>query len=239
MAILMEKNTEGNKILLAFNKGEFKIGRDSICDVLIKDFSVSRLHAKLIDRDEKHELEDLGSSNGTFVNGKKVKSIMLKNGDRIKIGTNVIVYYTDFMEQTMRAITKAATPEKQVKVLLIDDVKEKWTEAEELFKSLGYACDFAENGPSALEKLHSSTGFDFIFIASRMPFLDGCISNHRIKLSNKCRKIPLVCTSSLKIKKLFGEKHCLGCSVDGFLESPFSREKLKDFMCAVEIKLQL
>jgi hypothetical protein len=66
------------------------IGRVSADMVLAEDM-VSRKHAKITLNDGgKITIEDLGSTNGTFVNGEKVKQARLKEGDRILIGTSIL-----------------------------------------------------------------------------------------------------------------------------------------------------
>lgn len=60
------------------------IGRDPGCDIVITGPHVSRRHAELSIRSGKLWVKDLGSSNGTFVNGKRTEEILLKNGDEVK-----------------------------------------------------------------------------------------------------------------------------------------------------------
>ncbi|MCC2639142.1 MAG: hypothetical protein K0Q68_2861, partial [Moraxellaceae bacterium] len=60
------------------------IGRDPGCDIIINGPHVSRRHAELSIRGGKLWVKDLGSSNGTFVNGKRMEEVALKNGDEVK-----------------------------------------------------------------------------------------------------------------------------------------------------------
>ncbi|MCD6060198.1 MAG: hypothetical protein K0S16_509, partial [Moraxellaceae bacterium] len=60
------------------------IGRDPGCDIVIAGAHVSRRHAELSMRGGKLWVKDLGSSNGTFVNGKRNDETALKNGDEVK-----------------------------------------------------------------------------------------------------------------------------------------------------------
>ncbi|MES2917503.1 MAG: FHA domain-containing protein [Pseudomonadota bacterium] len=60
------------------------IGRDPGCDIIITGSHVSRRHAELSIRGGKLWVKDLGSSNGTFVNGKRNDEVQLKNGDEVK-----------------------------------------------------------------------------------------------------------------------------------------------------------
>ena len=64
------------------------IGRESKNDIVIPDINVSRVHAE-IRQDESGAwiLTDLGSTNGTFVNGRQIKSAALSDADRIIVGT--------------------------------------------------------------------------------------------------------------------------------------------------------
>jgi pSer/pThr/pTyr-binding forkhead associated (FHA) protein len=66
------------------------IGRSSELDMVLVEDMVSRKHAKISVSAGKITIEDLGSTNGTFVNGEKVKQARLKEGDRILIGTSIL-----------------------------------------------------------------------------------------------------------------------------------------------------
>lgn len=66
------------------------IGRSSELDMVLVEDMVSRKHAKITVTLGKINIEDLGSTNGTFVNGEKVQSSRLKEGDRILIGTSIL-----------------------------------------------------------------------------------------------------------------------------------------------------
>ncbi|PZR16621.1 MAG: hypothetical protein DI536_05535 [Archangium gephyra] len=66
------------------------IGRSSELDIVLVEDMVSRKHAKITLTGGKITIEDLGSTNGTFVNGEKVKTSRLKEGDRILVGTSIL-----------------------------------------------------------------------------------------------------------------------------------------------------
>ena len=57
--------------------------------VLVEDM-VSRKHARIAMQGDQIWIEDLGSTNGTFVNGEKIKRARLKEGDRVLIGTSIL-----------------------------------------------------------------------------------------------------------------------------------------------------
>ena len=71
---------------LKIDQDEIIIGRDSGNDVQIDNVAVSREHAKIIRGQNYYLIEDLNSTNGTFVNGKKINKKYLKEDDEISIG---------------------------------------------------------------------------------------------------------------------------------------------------------
>src|SRR5438132_1594319 len=70
--------------------GELVIGRSSDLEMVLFEDMVSRKHAKLTLAEDQITIADLGSTNGTFVNGEKVRRARLKEGDRILIGTSIL-----------------------------------------------------------------------------------------------------------------------------------------------------
>ena len=75
------------------------LGRGGEADIQLPDTGVSRKHAELrrvpgdgSDDGERVELHDLGSTNGTRVNGRRVDAVTLTDGDRIQVGSTELVY---------------------------------------------------------------------------------------------------------------------------------------------------
>ncbi len=68
-----------------------RIGRAPECELVLRDSRVSRRHARLAARDGVLVLTDLGSTNGTRVNGRRVTEVVLGAGDRIEIGETHLV----------------------------------------------------------------------------------------------------------------------------------------------------
>jgi pSer/pThr/pTyr-binding forkhead associated (FHA) protein len=67
------------------------LGSDDRCDVVLSEDMVSKRHASLRIDGEELTLEDLGSTNGTFVNGEKIREpTRVRHGDRILLGTSII-----------------------------------------------------------------------------------------------------------------------------------------------------
>lgn len=69
------------------------IGRESSCDITLPDINVSRAHAELrFEPQGVWSLTDLGSTNGTFVNGREIGTQLLREGDHITIGMTNLVF---------------------------------------------------------------------------------------------------------------------------------------------------
>jgi hypothetical protein len=69
---------------------EVTVGRSPELDLVLAEDLVSRRHARIAARGDEVVIEDLGSTNGTFVNGQKVKLARLSEGDRILVGGSIL-----------------------------------------------------------------------------------------------------------------------------------------------------
>src|SRR5688500_18817076 len=69
---------------------EVVIGRSSELDMVLVEELVSRRHASIVVRGGVVTIEDLGSTNGTFVNGERVQKTTLHEGDRVLVGTSIL-----------------------------------------------------------------------------------------------------------------------------------------------------
>ena len=68
------------------------IGRSRVNEIPLDDVTVSGQHCRIIPENGKHVLYDLGSTNGTFVNDKKIQRAILRVGDMIKVGETHFLY---------------------------------------------------------------------------------------------------------------------------------------------------
>ena len=66
------------------------IGRDEHCDIALGEDTVSRRHAQLLFRDGSWIIQDLGSTNGTVVNGRHVGRSQLRPGDHLRLGLQTL-----------------------------------------------------------------------------------------------------------------------------------------------------
>src|SRR5262245_51172214 len=91
----------------AVGKKPVVIGR-GLVDLQLHASDVSRQHARMVMRDNAFMLEDLGSQNGTFVNGIRViEPTSLRVGDRVQIGSTILVFaYHDELEQRMQQLQR-------------------------------------------------------------------------------------------------------------------------------------
>ncbi len=81
---------QGNKLSLS-GRDEVLVGRTDVADLLLSDGLVSREHARFVMKGGQLAIEDLGSTNGTFVNGDRLRgSRTVGDGDRVLIGTSII-----------------------------------------------------------------------------------------------------------------------------------------------------
>ncbi|MEZ5560471.1 MAG: FHA domain-containing protein [Pseudomonadales bacterium] len=72
--------------------GRSLIGRDSDCDLVIRDRTVSARHAELIIRPEGAVVTDLMSTNGSRVNGEQIRTMQLRDGDVLRLGNVSLVF---------------------------------------------------------------------------------------------------------------------------------------------------
>ena len=84
--LILKEPGGGNKDFIITPRKEFWIGRDEDNELILKDETISRKHAKIRPEKEGYVLYDMLSRNGTYVNKKKIKGYVLKNGDLISIG---------------------------------------------------------------------------------------------------------------------------------------------------------
>ncbi|MFT5092715.1 MAG: pSer/pThr/pTyr-binding forkhead associated (FHA) protein [Planctomycetaceae bacterium] len=77
---------------LAINESEVVIGRDPKSNIVLSDHGVSRRHARIYQTDTDFVVEDLGSSNGTYVDGVPIVSCVLHGGDSVQIGHTLFLF---------------------------------------------------------------------------------------------------------------------------------------------------
>ncbi len=104
----------------ALESAEIHIGRDAQNDIVITEADISRRHARLTRSENGYLLEDLGSTNGTFVNGQRLTApYALRPGDEVRLGPKVVLVYEQVSDpnatvavsaETVQAAPPAAAP---------------------------------------------------------------------------------------------------------------------------------
>ncbi|MEZ4704214.1 MAG: GGDEF domain-containing protein [Bdellovibrionota bacterium] len=80
------------------SKEALTVGRKTDCDIFVDDEDVSRNHALINIKSDGIYITDLGSTNGTLVNGEKITTHLLQDGDRVQIG-NLMVLKFNFVDE--------------------------------------------------------------------------------------------------------------------------------------------
>jgi ribosome-associated protein YbcJ (S4-like RNA binding protein) len=73
-------------------QGDMKVGRKPGCEIVLDNLAVSGEHANIFTIGDDSFIQDLNSTNGTFINNKRVAKHHLRNGDTIGIGQHSLVY---------------------------------------------------------------------------------------------------------------------------------------------------
>jgi len=96
--------------LIQLGKAELLVGRELSNDIVISDADVSRKHARLVQQGDSYLLEDVGSTNGTFLNGQRLSAPqLLKPGDRIRLGETVeVVFEKSVMDSDVTRLKREA-----------------------------------------------------------------------------------------------------------------------------------
>jgi len=112
----MDSQGSASSQVFELTKSEIIIGRDDAADLTIASQSVSRRHARLMRDGDTYTIEDLGSSNGTFINGQKLSGRhTLKTGDQVGLGKAIVMAYEapkvkEVPEESAKTVYRPRTP---------------------------------------------------------------------------------------------------------------------------------
>ncbi len=85
---------------------EISVGRESSNTIAINDAEISRKHARLEKRGTTYVIQDLGSTNGTFVNGRRISGVQVLNaGDEVSFGENILLMYEPVVDPNATMIS--------------------------------------------------------------------------------------------------------------------------------------
>ena len=86
-------NLGGTRREHLFDKGTVRIGAMEDNDIVVTDETVSRYHCRIVQEEAGYMLCDLGSTNGTFVNGVRVREAFLHTGSTIGLGQSEVQFF--------------------------------------------------------------------------------------------------------------------------------------------------
>lgn len=112
-----------------FEHEEVLIGRTPECDVVLYDAGISRKHCRIFSLGERYFVEDMGSSNGTKVNGAPIKKQPLSDGDQIGLGPVVFFFEAVASDQGEEPNTDAGDEPPQddpsTRIVSLEEVKQR------------------------------------------------------------------------------------------------------------------
>jgi diguanylate cyclase (GGDEF)-like protein len=113
LIVISAKAAAGVGKMFKLDKPELVIGRSVDCDLQIEDDGISRRHARLFRGvGGVMTVADLGSTNGTYLNGARVTEHPLTDGDKIQVGSNTVLKFSlqdQLEEQFQKSIYESAT----------------------------------------------------------------------------------------------------------------------------------
>jgi pSer/pThr/pTyr-binding forkhead associated (FHA) protein len=102
--LIMRRGPQPGEIT-SLTKQVMILGRDGRHDIVINDPEVSRQHARLLLQPEGYLLEDMGSTNGTFLNGVRLaQPRLLSDGDEIGLGETVVLVFQSFVSEAIETV---------------------------------------------------------------------------------------------------------------------------------------
>lgn len=121
---IIEGPALGQRFVLEGKSQEILIGRDPACEFQIDSDVISRKHARVIRKWDAVQIEDLGSRNGVYVGPERIRQKVLKDGDRIHLGTIVLAFRNpQELALDLAQKTKEPTPEVKAKPSLSPEKK--------------------------------------------------------------------------------------------------------------------
>ena len=120
LIVLNSKNAALIGKMTRVDEAEVTLGRSAECTLQTDDDGVSRKHCKvMVGQNNQYQVMDLGSTNGTYLNGAKVTVGQLQDGDKIQIGSNTVVKFSlqdQLEEQYQKNIYEQATRDGLTKI---------------------------------------------------------------------------------------------------------------------------
>jgi pSer/pThr/pTyr-binding forkhead associated (FHA) protein len=146
-------------------QGDMKIGRRPGSDIFLDNLAISGEHANIFTIGEDSFIQDLSSTNGTFINNKKITKHHLRNGDAVTIGKHTLIYLTD---------TQAATPQDFAKTVIINPAA---------IRQAAAAAESAAPAPAPAPAPKPAPAAPKVDLRGELVILSGANSGKRIELT--------------------------------------------------------
>lgn len=101
---------------ITLENSTFRIGRAESADLRVESAEVSREHAEIVERNGIWLIRDLGSTNGTQVNGKLITETLLSDGDILKVAATEMTFVASAVSQFQRMVTQPIQGKKSTLV---------------------------------------------------------------------------------------------------------------------------
>ena len=141
MPTLYVVTNDGKIFNFPISKNKITIGRGNKNDLVLNDKTVSRYHAEITKLKKGYFLTDLGSFNGTKVNGKSIQGFFLQHDDKIKIGSTTLTFLVDAdssgKQRESIVLTSESDQEREGQKIVKSSPLEGQRESQELLISLG------------------------------------------------------------------------------------------------------
>ncbi len=108
MPKLIARNGDRKGTEYLLERRTFVLGRGHKCDITVPSVKASRKHAEVYFENGAFRLKDLGSSNGTLLNERRIQeTVVLQSGDRLQIGHNVLEFFDENAPTPIRVVSDA------------------------------------------------------------------------------------------------------------------------------------
>lgn len=92
------------------DKPKMVVGREPTCEIHIDNLGISRAHCAFVNKNDAFVVQDLGSSNGTYVNGRKVNEHFLNDADEVIIGKYTLKFKNELQAAAVASPEAGAAP---------------------------------------------------------------------------------------------------------------------------------
>jgi CheY-like chemotaxis protein len=193
------RGLEGDNIAkeMAITRFPTLIGRFGECDQRLNHPFISRRHCSFFVRDNRVWVQDLGSRNGTHLNGERVRDAQpLHDGDRLDLGPLAFQVRLHVGEGEPSAVpsavaqgTQAAGPPRHV--LVVEDNRATAETLAMLLKGWGHNVEVAHDGPAAIQAAQAHQP-DTVLLDIRSPGIDGYQVAQQLRKQPGCEAMMLV-----------------------------------------------